>query len=708
MERPSSGLPESEGAEIHLRDYWFILMRHRGVVVATTLLAVFLTGLWVLVQKPVYRAMAAIEVRPERFDIGDPVYRLMIPFTIETFMNTQMSIARSQPVARLVLSRLGPERVLTLLRVEPRPKGRSWDEAALTDLLRSRVFTQRRGQTFLMEVGVEAPSPEASAVLTNTWVESLLEFNRQMELQMTQTATETLSDQIQRLQRSILEKEAQLNRLSQMAQVQVLDEQINVAKQRMESLNQEIMRTQNELIDKLANLRRIQLSTPETLPEVHGNASLRSLQEACAKAEQEYAEKARIFKPDWPGLKQLAFQRDETCARYRQELRTLYQKAVQAAEADVSAVREKERQLREQFEATRAWIDQLNKAAADYQTLKAEVENQRRLLSTLVERRQQAQLAGSGSIQATAILRIVELARPPVSSVRPRRLRAMVTALLLGLFSGVGLAFMLHHLDNKIYSHEDIRQVVPYPFLTFIPDVEKEKDTRIVQNAFRLLQGYVWMTQNSGPPVRSLMVTSPQPSEGKTFVAVNLARTLAQTKKRVLLLETDIHIPKFHQIFNIPRKPGLLDLRGQEATVAWDLFPAIDEYLVVVPSGATGRRSGETSPRLEDLDMRRLIQRALETFDYVLLDTPPILAVPEALQLARDVQSILLVVQSGHTTRPALQMAAEQLARIEAPVLGVVLNRVDLTSKYSYYTYYYPYRYYYSYYFRAEESSKRE
>jgi Mrp family chromosome partitioning ATPase len=117
---------------------------------------------------------------------------------------------------------------------------------------------------------------------------------------------------------------------------------------------------------------------------------------------------------------------------------------------------------------------------------------------------------------------------------------------------------------------------VSYPFLTFIPDMEKEKDARIVQNAFRLLQGYVWMTQNSGPPVRSLMVTSPQPSEGKTFVAVNLARTLARAKKRVLLLETDIHVSKFHQVFNVPRKPGLLDLRGQEATVAWDLFPAID------------------------------------------------------------------------------------------------------------------------------------
>lgn len=269
------------------------------------------------------------------------------------------------------------------------------------------------------------------------------------------------------------------------------------------------------------------------------------------------------------------------------------------------------------------------------------------------------------------------------------------------------MAFMLHYLDNKVHSHEDIRRIVAYPFLTFVPDMDKEKDARMVQNAFRLLQGYLWMTQNSGPPVRSLMVTSPQPGEGKTFIATNLARTLAQAKKRVLLIETDIHVPTFHQVFSVPRKPGLLDLRGQETTAAWDLFPAVNEYLIVIPSGAKGHRRDEASPTLEGLDIRRLIQHALETFDYVILDTPPVLAVPEALQLARDVQAVLLVVQSGHTTRPALQMAAEQLDRIEAPVLGVVLNRVDLTSKYSYYTYYYPYRYYYSYYLRPEEPPKK-
>ncbi|MCS7313748.1 MAG: hypothetical protein NZ742_12680, partial [Acidobacteria bacterium] len=435
--------------------------------------------------------------------------------------------------------------------------------------------------------------------------------------------------------------------------------------------------------------------------------SLRSLQEACAKAEQEYAEKARIFKPDWPGLKQLAFQRDEMCTRYRQESRTLYQKAMQAAEADVSAVREKERRLREQFEATRTEVDQLNKAAVDYQTLKAEVENQRRLLNTLVERRQQAQVAGVGSIQATAIMRIVEPARGPKSPIWPRRLRTLLTALLVGLFGGVGLAFLLHYLDDKVHSHEDIQHIVAYPCLGFIPDMSKVAHSHVLQNAFRFLQNHVLIAQDSGPPMRSLMVTSSQPSEGKTFVAVHLAQTLAQAKKRVLLVETDPHIPNFHRIFNVPRKPGLLDLRGHESLAVWDLFPAVDEYLVVVPSGATGHRRNETSPSLEGLDMRGFIQRALENFDYVILDTPPLLATPEALQLVRDVQAILLVVQSGRTTRLTLRMAAERLARLEAPVLGVILNRVDLTSKYSYYTYYYPYRYYYSYYLRPEETPRR-
>ncbi|GBC84974.1 Tyrosine-protein kinase ptk [bacterium HR11] len=706
MERPV-GPSEGEFVELHLRDYWFIVMRHRGVVVAVTLGAVFLTGIWVLVQKPVYRALAVIEVRPERFDIGSPIFQPMMPFTVETFMNTQMNIAQSRAVARMVLSRLDPKRIVSLLQLGRPPKGDTWTEEALIKLLQERVYARSKRQTFLMEIGVEAPSPEASAVLTNAWAESLIEFNRQMEIQMSQTTGEALAEQIQQLQRSIAEKEAQLARLAQTAQVQVLDQQINVAKQRMETINQRILEAQNELVEKLADLRRVQTSAPEALPEIRNNPALQKLQETCAKAEQEYAEKARIFKPDWPGLKQLAIQRDEACSGYRQQARALHQRLIQSAEAEVNAVRDKERRLREEFDSIRAEIDKLNKAAADYQTLKAELENQRRLLDMMTERRQQAQIAGAGNIQMSALMRLIEQAQPPKQHIRPRRLLSLTLALVLGLMGGVGLAFVLHHLDDKIHSHEDIRQVVDYPFLTFIPDMEKEKDTRMVQNAFRFLQGYVWMTQNSGPPVRVLMVTSPQPGEGKTFVAVNLARTLAQAKKRVLLVETDIHVPKFHQIFNVSRRPGLLDLRGQETPPAWDLFPAVNEYLIVIPSGATGHRRGEASPTLEGLDIRRLIQQALETFDYVILDTPPILAVPEALRLVRDVQSIILVVQSGHTTRPALQMAAEQLARIEAPVLGVVLNRVDLTSKYSYYTYYYPYRYYYSYYLRPEESPKK-
>jgi capsular exopolysaccharide synthesis family protein len=707
MERWGNGLPEGEGAETHLRESWLILMRHRGVVVVTTLLAVFLAGLWALHQKPVYQALAVIEVRPERFDIGGSIFEPLVSFTVDTFMNTQIDIARSRAVVRMVLNRLGPSHVASLLQLGRPPKGQTWTEEDLIRSLQGRVNVRPKRQTFLMEIGVEAPSREASVVLTNAWAESLIEFNRQMEIQTSQTTGKALAEQIQQLQRSIAEKEAQLARLAQTAQVQVLDRQINVVQQRMEAINQRILEAQNELVEKLAYLRRVQTSAPETLPEVRDNPALQKLQEACAQAEREYAEKARIFKPGWPGLRQLAIQRDEACSGYRQQARVLHQKLIQSAEADVNTARDKERRLREEFEAIRAEIDKLNRAAADYQTLKAELENQRRLLDLMTERRQQAQIASTGNFQVSVLMRLVEPAQLPEYPIRPRRLRTVMMALLVGLLSGVGLAFVLHHLDNKIYSHEDIRQVVPYPFLTFIPDMEKERDPRVVQNAFRFLQGYVAM-QNSGPPVRSLMVTSPQPSEGKTFVAVHLARTLAQARKRVLLIETDVHAPKFHQVFRVPRRPGLLDLRGQEATVAWDLFPAVEKYLVVIPSGASGHRSDRVLLSLEGLDMRRLIQRALEAFDYVLLDTPPILAVPEALQLAHDVESILLVVQSGHTTRPALQMAAEQLARIEAPVLGVVLNRVDLTSKYSYYTYYYPYRYYYSYYFRGEEPSKRE
>ena len=680
-----------------LRDYWFILMNHRGVMVATTLSALFLAGVLALTQKPIYRATALLEVRPERLNIGEQLYeRLGYYDPLETFLSTQMGIARSPAVAQGVLDRLGSDKVIQYLGLE-KPNGRNWSREALLNAMVERVVTIRPSRdTFLLELGVEAPSPEASAALTNAWAEAWVESDRNAEAEVNQPVVQALTQEIVRLQKSIREKETRLAQLAQTAQIRVLDEQVNVLKERMDRMSDAISQAQAEVTDKRARLRLVQMAPPEALPEIRNSVHIQGLRKACMDIEQEYAEKKSVFKSDWPGLRQLATKRDEACRRYQQEVEALYQAMLRQAQTELEAAQAKEQQLRQQFEAVQAEIERLNQATTEYQTLKAELENERRFLETLTQRRQEAIIRREGTLPVKAMLRIVAPAQPPPAPIRPHRLRIMVTALLIGLGGGIGLAFLLHFLDDRIRSHEDIRSIAPYPFLTFIPDREKEgkNGEDIIANAFKTLRELIFMNQKNTLLAQSLLVTSAGPDEGKTFVAIHLALSLARAQKRVLLIEADLYRGPIARILRVPRRPGLIDLLlDSENLYAPNDFPQVNEYLTVVPHGVSDRSS---SPRPERLDLQGVLARFATAFDYIIIDALPVLSMAEAVQLVSQVDGVLLVVRSDSTTRSVLRTAVELLEKVHAPVTGVVLNRVNLKSRYSYYRYYHSYYQYYS------------
>jgi capsular exopolysaccharide synthesis family protein len=272
----------------------------------------------------------------------------------------------------------------------------------------------------------------------------------------------------------------------------------------------------------------------------------------------------------------------------------------------------------------------------------------------------------------------------------------MVMALLIGLGGGSGLAFFLHFLDDRIRSHEDIRSIAPYPFLTFIPDREKEgkNGEDIIANAFKTLREFIFMNQKSTLLAQSLLVTSASPDEGKTFVAIHLALSLARAQKRVLLIDADLYRGPIARILRVPRRPGLIDLLlDPENLYTLNDFPQVNEYLTVVPHGVSDRSSW---PRPERLDLQGVLARFATAFDYIIIDALPVLSMAEAVQLVSQVDGVLLVVRSDSTTRSVLRTAVELLEKVHAPVTGVVLNRVNLKSRYSYYRYYHSYYQYYS------------
>lgn len=695
MKKPKENL-SPDGMNLDWRDtsssagfieYWLVLVKYRYLILGTVLLVLLLNGIRVYSQKSVYHAESAIEVKPDQQNLG---------YTALTFINTQMKVATSREVADKVVDRVGQETALQWIGRSPseNPK-KVYTKAELAQPLLSKISPNTLEETFIITIGAEAIKPEYAAALANTWAETLIDYNRESEVKSSHLTQEALEKQVKRLQKSIVEKEGKLAQMADTAQVQVLDQQLNVVAQRVDRLNQEVMQAQNELVDKQAKLHQIQGTSPEGLSEVQGNSSVQGLKSTCNQAEQEYVEKSKVFKPDYPGMQQIKVKRDQACEAYRREVNSLYARVLQQARADVNATSAKQGALKSQFNTARPELK--DSKTADYLLLKGEIDNERKLLEQLSQQKQTAQLTTEpGGMQLSSLMRIVDYATPPRASVRPRRLQSMALALLMGLIAGTGLALAMNFMDTKVHSHEDIERNTSLRFLTFIPEMEKEIDEQMNRNAFRFLNKFVSAQKFKDGHPRILLVTSAEAGEGKSFVASNLAISTALEGKRVILFDMDVHRPTVHRAFDISRKPGMGDLLSNSSNPNFDKYPRVHKCLSVVPGGDGMTQhlvSGLESPRVDEI-----LQAAAREYDCVILDTGPMLITPETLTIAQKVDGVILVIRSNQTPIRILRMTEEVFRKMKIRVLGVVLNRVSLTDKASYYHYNNPYRHYYTYY----------
>ena len=286
-----------------------------------------------------------------------------------------------------------------------------------------------------------------------------------------------------------------------------------------------------------------------------------------------------------------------------------------------------------------------------------------------------------------------ELPSKPVGS---RTMQNTLLGAVTGLMIGVGVAFLLEYLDDTIKSPEDVKQTLPVGVLGALPRL-KEADGRLslavaehslrpISEAFRNLRTSIQFS-SLDQPARTLLVTSPLPSDGKTFTAANLAVVMAQGGKSVVVVDADLRHPTLHRMFGMPKEPGLTAALLSPDERAHVIRPTEVEGLRIVTSGAHPPNPAEL---LASERMREFIAWLEEEADVVIIDSPPVLAVTDAAVLSTQVDGTLLVFDCGETRKPAAVQAVERLASVGGKVLGVVLNRMSANGDgyYYYYSYY--------------------
>lgn len=297
----------------------------------------------------------------------------------------------------------------------------------------------------------------------------------------------------------------------------------------------------------------------------------------------------------------------------------------------------------------------------------------------------------SRTIRRANIVTIIEPARPPKSSSSPNIKVNLALAMIAGLIGGLGLAFLLENLDRTLYSEDQIGHITSLPILARIPLANQERQYTWLNGespqgeAFRRLRT-VLLNLEQTPPPRTIMVTSAQPQEGKSTIVANLATTLAESGHRVVVVDADLRLPTIHTIFHLPNEVGLSNLLSEEVSLkdAVQYGPSPGIHIITSGSSASSPAGLIASSR-----MQVLIQHLSKYVDCVLIDTPSFLAVTDAATLVPTVDGVILVVSRAQAQSDALQSTCEQLARLKAKLIGVIMNRAQQEHAVHYQHYYF-------------------
>jgi capsular exopolysaccharide synthesis family protein len=351
----------------------------------------------------------------------------------------------------------------------------------------------------------------------------------------------------------------------------------------------------------------------------------------------------------------------------------------------------------------------LNKKAVQYGVLKRQADSSRQLYELLIKRFKETSLTEE---MKTGNIRIVDRAEVPADPVKPRKKLNLLLAVVVGAFLGIGLAFFLEYLDNTITTPEEVKNYLRVPYLGPVPafsmngssneipaeliSVHSPKST--ASEAYRGLRTSILFSSADKKP-RVIMITSAGPLEGKTLTSANMAITMAGSHEGVILIDGDLRRPRLHKVFQTSHSKGLSGILVGTDTPADAIIKTPIKGLHLLPAGHIPPNPSEL---IGSNVMKRFITGLREKFEIIVIDTPPLTAVTDAVALSQFVDGVMLVLRTGITPRQVVKNSLEQLQAVNANILGVVLNAVS-TGKDSYYYS----QYYYSYYGEDGDKKKR-
>jgi len=704
--------------ETTIRDYWVILKKQRWAALSFAGIVLTLTSIITFKTTPIYDAVGRIAINrdSEALPFKDAANQVSDFEDYTIALDTQVRILHSDNLAIRVVRKLGLDTNPDFIDVgskqtaskDPLNGTPAVDyrfESELINRFRAGLKVAALNNTRIIEIHYLNRNPRLAADIVNGIVSSYTEQNYQTKYESAMQTSDWLSRQLADLKLKVETSQEKLVRFQREKGIVGIDDKQNLTTSKLDELSKELTMTEADRIQKEANYELASTGNPELMAR-SPSEMLSHLRERESTLKQEYVQLKTQFGDGYPKVVEIKNQLDQLQGDINAEV----QRMATQIKNEYLAAQQRENMVLARMEAQERKANELNQNAIEFNILKRDVDTNRQLYEGLLERLKEASLeAGMRSNN----IRIVDSARVPLSPSSPDIPRNLAIGLILGLCGGVGLAFLLESLDNTIRTPEQAEQVSGLPTLGVVIQFLRMGTNRLqpinlslpqgdsairhaelitqlrpnseAAECYRSLRTSILLSQADGPP-KVLLVTSPLPQEGKTTTSVNCAAVLAQRGSRVLLVDADLRRPGVHRVFGFERQGGLSTVLAGTSTVESVLksYAALPN-LSILPAGPPPPHPAEM---LDASKMRSLIAQWREEYDHVIIDTPPALSVTDPVVLSVEADSIILVVRSGKTTKDALRRAGELLFQVNARVMGIVVNAIDLGAPDHYYYYY--------------------
>jgi len=762
---PSKAYGASASQPTNIRDYIFVILKRKWLILSLVLVVTSLVTIQMFRTPSTYEGVTEIRIEPKpRNILQTKEITLQGPQNDPNFVGTQLKLLQNTQVARQVVltldlqhnpSFLGGQAqagIFSSLRNifvrERKPTVASpaissgvpiVSENALVerpltdeelarlepyeDAITSSEVVEPVEKTNIIKIRFVHTDPTLAQKIPNTIAEVFITNNLDRQLNFSRKAEDVLTKKIIDLQNTVKDLQGKQINYAREHNVPLTSSPTeNIEAKRLLDLSSSVLQAQEHRKQMQAEWESAKNAPdPFSIPEMQKTEYIAKLRETISALKEKRDGLLQVYTPEWHEVKQI----DAQLAPREKELERATKEILNGVKSRYESALATENALNKSYLEQRSTTTQQTRDQIEMLAISQELETNKQYLNGLLQK--EKELQATGAVEKNSDISVATYSRLPKQPIGPPRLRNIMIALMLSLVAGIGLAFLLDFLDDTVNSMEDVDRYIHLPALALIPASKTDKARLIgmptapapgastalalvddarspVAEAYRHLRTSLLLS-SAGQPPKTILVTSSQPSEGKTTTAINTAFMLAQTGAEVLIIDCDLRRPRLHAHFEVSNAVGLTNwLSGEKNVDA--LIQSYDKRanLKLLTSGPVPPNPAEL---LGSDEMRKLLAVLSERFAHIIIDSPPAISFTDASILSTMVDGVMLIVHGGKSSRAVVRRARQQLLDVGANIFGVVLNNVKLESQQDYYYAGY-YGYYSSYYYNGDGDDKAE